>query len=162
MCGRTGLNDRAAQRLQAFRDVLAENGIRFRADRVAECAFEADEGRTRAERWLTRPDRPTAIFCANDILALGALFACQSLGLAVPGDVSIVGFDNLPMTAVVPPGLTTIAVPAEEIGRRSVRLLFDGGALSSPAPRIAVETQLIQRSSVGPAPSTAKLRRSSR
>ena len=73
---------------------------------------------------LAQPSRPTAIFCANDLLALGAYKACAQSGVSIPGDVSLVGCDDIEFSQLVTPELTTVAVPARELGARAARLLL--------------------------------------
>jgi LacI family transcriptional regulator len=73
---------------------------------------------------LGQADRPTAVFCANDLMALGALKACAAAGVAIPHDMSIVGCDDIETARLVTPELTTIAVPARELGARAARSLL--------------------------------------
>ena len=98
----------------------------------------------------------TAIFAANDEMALGVMRAMFEAGRAVPGDVSIVGFDDVPFARYLTPPLTTIRQDFEEIGRRSVDMLLDaiGGGHDSHA-RAAITPELIVRDSTGPALSRA-------
>ena len=151
MCGVTAVNDRAAQRLAGYRDALARHGIGFDEALVFERPFEAAEGATALGRILGLPVRPTAVFCANDILALGALFACQRRRIRVPEDLSIVGFDDLPIAATTWPALSTVRVPATEMGRmvaRAVASALDNG--ESIESRV-VPTEFIVRESICPA-----------
>lgn len=74
---------------------------------------------------LTQAERPTALFCANDLIALGALKACARRGVTVPGQMSIVGCDDIELARIVTPELTTVAVPAKEAGARAARRLLD-------------------------------------
>jgi len=67
----------------------------------------------------------TALFCYNDLVAVGALQACAALGRAVPGEIAIVGYDDIPLAALVTPALTTCQVPRYELGGRAVGLLLD-------------------------------------
>lgn len=67
---------------------------------------------------------PTAVFCANDLMAIGALKACAALGVRVPADISVMGCDDIEMARLVVPELTTIALPARELGARAARLLI--------------------------------------
>ena len=73
---------------------------------------------------LASPGRPTGVFCANDLIAMGALKAALTAGVAVPRDLSIVGCDDIEMASVVTPELTTVAIPARELGARAARLLL--------------------------------------
>jgi LacI family transcriptional regulator len=75
---------------------------------------------------LRKPDRPSAVICMNDRLAFGAYQALAEAGLCVPADVSVVSFDDDPIAAWLRPGLSTAALPHEQMGRRAVELLLDG------------------------------------
>jgi DNA-binding LacI/PurR family transcriptional regulator len=81
-------------------------------------------GGLRGMKALLAGERPTAVFCANDLIAMGALKAALTAGIDVPRDLSIVGCDDVEMASVVTPELTTIAVPARELGARAARLLL--------------------------------------
>jgi LacI family transcriptional regulator len=81
-------------------------------------------GRDAMRALLALRHRPTAVFCANDLMALGALKACHAARVAVPDQMSIVGCDDIEMAALVTPELTTVAVPARELGARAARLLL--------------------------------------
>lgn len=151
VCGRTAVNDRAAQRLTAYRRVLDRHGISFDPKLVQEREFEVEEGGMAAEALMSLQQRPTALFCANDILALGALFACQRLGLEVPRDISIVGFDDLPMSRAANPSLTTIHVPAKEMGEEAALRIVRNVAASDKIEPLLLPTHIVIRESIGPA-----------
>jgi LacI family transcriptional regulator len=93
---------------------------------------------------------PTALVCANDIIACGCLRAFKEAGLRVPEDLSLVGFDDLPLSSVVDPQLTTIQVSKAQIGRMAVRLLTDRlrGQADSPPVKVVISGRLVQRQSV--------------
>ncbi|GAB3805570.1 hypothetical protein GCM10027605_31790 [Micromonospora zhanjiangensis] len=95
---------------------------------------------------LRRPDRPTAVVCMNDRLAFGAYQALAEAGLEVPRDVSVVSFDDDPIAAWLRPGLSTVALPHETMGRRAVELLLDDRAIGSTV----VPMSLRRRGSVAP------------
>jgi LacI family transcriptional regulator len=149
VCGISSLNDRAAQRLAAYREALCRYQIPFDASLIFERPFEAAEGQNAMEEMVAGPNPPTAVFCANDILAMGALFACQRRGIRVPDDLSIIGFDDLPIAATTYPALSTVHVPAIEMGQMVaealVRTMDDGAIISSEA----VPTRLVVRESAG-------------
>jgi LacI family transcriptional regulator len=149
MCGVTAINDRASQRLAAYRDALENHGIAFNKALVCERPFEAAEGSTALKEMLDSSTPPTAVFCANDILAMGALFACQRRGVRVPEELSIVGFDDLPIAATTWPALATVHVPGAEMGRmvaRGVVSALDSGEMIRSE---IVRTEFISRDSVG-------------
>ena len=97
-------------------------------------------------------DRPRAVFAFNDLLAIGALQYCQEQGIAVPGDVAIAGFDNLPQCRVTSPPLTSVAYPVQSIARLAVQNLVDRieGAGDRPPHRILLEPHLVVRQSTDP------------
>ncbi|MBL8581700.1 MAG: LacI family DNA-binding transcriptional regulator [Rhizobiaceae bacterium] len=125
VCGRSKLNDRARERRRAYQDVMREIGTDVRHDWVHEADFDHAEGRRAMQKLLAAPSRPTAVFCANDIQAIGALFECQEQGIEVPGQISIVGFDDVPAAQYVRPQLTTIRVPAQAMGEIAAKRLLE-------------------------------------
>ena len=107
-------------------------------------------------RLLGHPKRPTAIFCANDEMAMGCLHAIKSAGLSVPGDVSVVGFDDIRYAEILDPPLTTVYQPAHQIGERVMYRLFreiEEGRSVNTEPEI-VPHKLVIRDSVAPPPRT--------
>jgi LacI family transcriptional regulator len=141
------------ERQRAYEDALRGAGLPVRADYVVGGDYEVDSGHAQARRLLALSDRPTAIFCANDEMALGALKAAGELGLNVPADVSIAGYDDVPAASAVTPALTTVREPLGEIGMRAVDELVAliGGRARTPS-RIELPTRLVVRASTGPAP----------
>ena len=122
-------------------------------------ASDAAGGRSAGHRLLDVPaaDRPTAVFCFNDQMAMGAIQAASALGLIVPRDCSIVGVDDLEIVAAaLEPGLTTVALPHREMGRWGMATLLDridGGAPDAGEP-VLLTCELVERGSVGPPPAT--------
>jgi LacI family transcriptional regulator len=117
VCGRSDVNDRARERRRAYEDFMHAAGLPVEAAMIHEGDFQLDRGRDAMRELLRLPLPPTGLFCANDIQAVGALHACGEYGLRVPEDISIVGFDDLPAAQYVRPQLTTIRVPAHEMGQ---------------------------------------------
>jgi DNA-binding LacI/PurR family transcriptional regulator len=99
---------------------------------------------------VSLPKPPTALFCANDIQALGALFACQRLKIRVPQDLSIIGFDDLPITRVVNPPLSTVHVPARRMGYAAAEALINAARKNLPVRSEIISTELIMRESTRP------------
>ncbi|WP_030691899.1 LacI family DNA-binding transcriptional regulator [Streptomyces globisporus] len=95
--------------------------------------------------------RPTAVICDDDILAVGVLKVARRLGLRVPEDLSVTGFDDLALATAVEPELTTVRLPAEEFGRRGMEALLAVLA-GEPAPPVTLPVALVRRGSTGPAP----------
>jgi LacI family transcriptional regulator len=111
------------QREQVVRTVLGEHGLVLAARDVHHGPFDFDAGYDGARRLFDRPDPPTIILCANDVVALGALNAAAELGIAVPGDVSIAGFDDLPTSRWALIRLSTVAYDLEAMSRAAARLI---------------------------------------
>lgn len=119
-----------ARRMQGYRRALVEVGIDDHPDWVRYCRPGVDGGAETARALLTASPEVTALFCYNDLVAVGASRACAELGLAVPDDVAIVGFDDIRLAALVSPALTTCRVPRVEMGGMAMEMLLkqiDGG-----------------------------------
>jgi LacI family transcriptional regulator len=140
------------ERLRGHRAALAAVNVPADPGLVIASDFAVAEGGSIAtEKLLDQPDPPSAIFAFNDILALGALRAAAARGLRVPDDLSIVGFDDAGMAALVTPALTTVRQPLGEMGRLATGLLARLlNSQSVEALHIQLETKLVVRSSTGP------------
>ncbi|MFD0817766.1 LacI family DNA-binding transcriptional regulator, partial [Micromonospora zhanjiangensis] len=135
----------AAARLRGIRAALADVGAGV--PREVFCQdWLPEHGYAAMRTLLRRPDRPTAVVCMNDRLAFGAYQALAEAGLEVPRDVSVVSFDDDPIAAWLRPGLSTVALPHETMGRRAVELLLDDRAIGSTV----VPMSLRRRGSVAP------------
>jgi LacI family transcriptional regulator len=112
-------------RLIGYRQALEDHGLTFRGDYVQGQRFSIDEGRRAMRVLLGLEPRPTAVFGASDLLAVGAILAIKEAGLRIPDDVAIVGFDNILVAEVVSPALTSIAQNQAALGHRCGGLLFE-------------------------------------
>lgn len=122
--------------------------------------FSIDAGKTAGMQLLDRPDRPTAIMCAEDSLAIGVVQAARALGLRIPQDLSVVGYDDAPVSAYVDPPLTTVRQHAERKGKlaaAAVLRLLEGGPQRAPEQHL-LTTELVVRNSAGPAPLPSRSR----
>jgi LacI family transcriptional regulator len=138
-------------RLDGYRAALAAAGVPYRPELVTAATTDARSGYRAAIRLLDRADRPTALFCFNDRLAMGAYRAAAELGLTIPLDLSIVGYDDQELIAAgLYPGLTTVALPHYEMGAWAVTTMIDllEGRLDGDPPRITMPCPLIERESV--------------
>jgi DNA-binding LacI/PurR family transcriptional regulator len=144
VCGRTDLNDRALARRSGFEARMTELRLPFGPADIRECEFDFTEGRKAMRSFLDRDEPPSAIFCANDIVAVGALYECQRLRKRVPEDVSIIGFDDLPLAQYVFPQLTSVRVPAAEMGAQAVALLL-GVIAGDRARSRTLQTEIVER-----------------
>ena len=150
--GLTKDNDRTTERLAGIRAELARHAIPLPDAMIAESAYSIYDGRKACALLLTRNvPPPTAIICGNDILALGALAECQARGLRIPTDVSVVGFDNIEFSAHANPPLTTIDVPAEEMGKSAASYVLGNLSGDDVTLHTPVEVELILRDSSAPA-----------
>lgn len=113
----------SALRYEGFVNALRAHGLAPDAELLAPGAFTFESGREAAHQLLSRRRRPTAVFASNDDMALGVLAAAQRLGLLVPGELSVVGFDDSPTAALVWPPLTTVRQPVAEMARAAVEML---------------------------------------
>jgi LacI family transcriptional regulator len=117
-------NDRARDRLAAVRKRLAAHGLALVPEATMEAEYAISAGRAAMTRILETGVMPTALIGGNDVLALGLLFEAQDRGIAVPEQLSITGFDNLSLTEHIRPSLTTVDVPATEMGHLAARALL--------------------------------------
>jgi LacI family transcriptional regulator len=146
----------AGMRLAAYRDALKQSGIRFDGSLVV--AEEPDHvgGWRAAAQLLDRRRPPTALFCFNDRMAAGAYRAAAERGLAIPEDLSVVGFDDQPLLAdALWPGLTTAAIPHRAMGEWALAALLDfveAAASGESGEAMVMPCDLVRRSSVGPPP----------
>ncbi|RRN53972.1 LacI family DNA-binding transcriptional regulator [Pseudoxanthomonas sp. SGNA-20] len=115
----------AQLRLQAFRDTMAEAGIAVPDAYVAPGLFTYRSGLSAARQLLDLPQRPTAIFCSNDDMAAGAMAVAHGMGLRIPGELSVVGFDDTPVATTLWPELTTIRQPVTAMGKAAVSALLE-------------------------------------
>ena len=137
-------------RIRGYREAAAAAGIKLTDTRCDSITFESSLAQTR--RLLGRKTRPTGILCINDEMAAGAIRAAHSLGLSVPRDVSIVGFDNIQMGNYIVPSLSTIGSDKEKLGERAVTRLVELMAdKKSPAVQEVLPVALVARESTGPA-----------
>lgn len=112
-------NDRAANRLKGILERLQVEGFDMDTIPVIETPYDIDNGANAFAELMKRDVRPTVVMCGNDVLAVGAIQKAQELGLNVPGDISITGFDDIELARIVTPKLTTVHVPHAEMGRRA-------------------------------------------
>ncbi|MFD2261992.1 LacI family DNA-binding transcriptional regulator [Lacibacterium aquatile] len=135
-------------RLAGWRRAMDEAGLPLTDDLLVPGEFTIPGGEAAMRQLMALPDRPTAVFAANDESAVGALRAAQRLGLDVPRDVSLVGFDDIALAALFDPALTTIRQPRPELGDAAMRLIIDRieGKGTPTAPTI-LPAPLIERGS---------------
>lgn len=149
IAGRLDMPD-AILRLQGYQSFLRTQRIPYREEWVTMGQFQIEGGRRAMSQLLELPDRPTAVVCANDEMAIGAMFCAFDKGLRVPEDISIVGFDMTPGSANVYPPLTTVRQPTGELGQAAVRALIDQIEGRPTEPQTVLDTELVIRASTAP------------
>ncbi|MDQ4045237.1 MAG: LacI family transcriptional regulator [Chloroflexota bacterium] len=138
----------SAGRIAGYRKALEDVGLAVSEDLVVQGNGRHDGGITAVEQLLHRDAQFSAIFAFNDVMAVGAIGALQRSGLRVPDDISVIGFDGIPMAAAVCPSVTTVAQPITEMGRLGVDLLLRRVRdPDMPFERIVLPTRLIPRES---------------
>lgn len=146
-------NDRVRARLDGIHSALAAHGLAVRPAHLYEGSATIEFGRTSLRAMWNEnagAPRPTAIVCGNDQLAVGALLEAQALGIAVPGELSITGFDDIALAAQIRPSLTTMRVDTHEIGRMAALALLDMVGGKARREGVAVAAELKIRESTGP------------
>lgn len=143
--GVTTGNDRARDRLAGVTSALSKSGLTL--NDLIEAPYDLGAGRDAMKQLMSAPaeKRATAVFCGNDVLAIGAVLEAQSMGLNVPSDVSIVGFDNLPLAEHLQPGLTTVHVPSRRMGHAAADFVLNAVKGKHEQASIALPTNLIVR-----------------
>ncbi len=138
----------AAERLAGFREALASAGIPLADADIAGGDFYLDSGHTAMRQLLARDPRPTAVFAAGDEMAIGALRAIHEAGLSVPGDIAVVGFDDIEIAALIPPGLTTIGQDKTGFGTAAAESLMAmlQDAAAPPEPTTLPATLVVRGS----------------
>ena len=149
IAGITKDNDRASERIIGIREELKNSGLELRDDRVLERRYEIDEGSAAFRHLMSLDHPPTAIVCGNDVLGFGAILEANKSGVNIPGDVSVIGFDDLVLSKHLKPSLSTVQIPTEEMWCRAADTLLarlDG--LETPRA-IEIDVSLVVRESTG-------------
>lgn len=142
----------SSDRLEGYQQGLLNAGLPCEDRYVQVNPTFTDQGGYEAmRRLLDLPERPTAVFAASDVVAFGAIRAIQEAGLRIPTDISIVGFDDIPLVSYLAPGLTTIHIPVIQLGVRAGEMLMQLIQGDTPVPRrVLLETRLVIRHSTAP------------
>lgn len=151
MGGRTEL-DSSREREKGFRDAMKAAGVGVDPSLVCESRYDPDIATRKAYELLSRHDRPTAIFCANDVTAMRTTAVAREMGLRIPEDVSVVGFDDIPEASLNDPPLTTVRQPLGEMGREAMAMLLDLLAGREREQHLRMRTELVVRGTTGPPP----------
>ncbi|GAA1810309.1 LacI family transcriptional regulator [Planosporangium flavigriseum] len=154
----TGRPDLESARLreQGFRRAMKRAGIPVDEMLVVRGDYQPEPSARAARRLLDAPARPTAVFAANDVSAIAVMEMARERGLAVPRDLSVVGFDNLPESALATPPLTTVEQPVRRMGREAVAMLLRLINGTDGKTQIRLPTRLVQRSTTAAPPPRGK------
>jgi LacI family transcriptional regulator len=142
------------ERERGFRETLAAAGLALGEERVRRGSYTVEAGQVAMRELLAEPGRPTAVVCFNDLVAIGAMNAVMALGLRVPEDVSLTGWDDLPMASWEICRLTTVRQSMTEMARAAARLVVERAeGRAGPEPRRMVfAPELVRRATLGPPP----------
>lgn len=145
-------NDRARTRLRGFRTAIEARGLKLHQRDVFEEPPAYEAGGRILQSLMSRQIPPTALMCSTDVFAIGALLEARRTGLTVPGDISIAGFDKLPVSALLDPPLTTIDLSVQETGHLAAGYLLDRIGGQEPMPIAVAPHRLIKGASTGKPP----------
>lgn len=145
-------NDRAEARLRGIKDVLERNSLELKHLHFAGGRWGVQEGKLLFRKIMASKPNPTAVVCGNAYLAVGAMLEAAALNLAVPGDVSIVGYDDIEIMTELPVSVTTVRVRSDEVGRRAGQYLMARLEERPIGIEWECEAELVKRDSAGPAP----------
>lgn len=144
-------NDRAQQRIKGAQDAMQDAGLNPTDITIIETTYEVESGALALKNLMSHDTPPTAVLCGNDVIAVGAVRAAKEIGLNVPRDVSITGFDDMELARIVEPELTTVHVPHQAMGRKAAQELVAMVERKSSGVSTCLETNIVTRQSLGPA-----------
>lgn len=148
-------NDRARSRVTGIRDACLSAGVDPDDIRVIETTYEIESGARAFRQLMAMGTPPTAVMCGNDVLAAGAIKQAREIGLDVPKDVSVTGFDDIELARIVVPALTTVHVPHRDMGGRAALMLVQMVEGKSAGETVELEARICLRNSLAPPASRA-------
>lgn len=143
-------NDRVRARLTGFRDALLGAGVSIAADLVIETDYSVDDGGRALRELLRRDSEITAVACTTDAHAIGVILEADRLGVDIPSQLSVTGFDDLDLSSQISPSLTTVHVPTDELGRRAADYILAAVEKKAYPPTIELSVDLVLRGSHAP------------
>lgn len=146
----TGDNDRARARVVGVCQSLNAAGLDGDALPLVETSYGVDQGGQAFAKLMQAQTPPTAVICGNDVLAVGAMVRARKMGLSVPDDVSITGFDDLEIASITSPPLTTVRAPHQEMGREAAKILVQMVGGEKPEAIAPLDTKIILRGTLAP------------
>lgn len=150
--GLTAYNDRARSRIKGVRHALEAAGLGLSNDLITEQTLNLKGGALGLRALMSASQRPTALFCGNDLLAAGAMLEAQRMGLNVPGQLSVCGIDNHELAEALNPGLTTISLPTQELGRMTAHHVLSALAGQAIPAQLFLPFELLVRGSTARVP----------
>ena len=144
-------NDRSRARLGGIKTSMQKHGLSPDQLTVLETPYSIDNGKEQFEKLMAQEEPPTVVMCGNDVLAVGALIKAKQMGMRIPQDISITGFDDIELATVTDPRLTTVHVPHREMGKRAAISLVENINASAPLMRHELETYICEGNTLGPA-----------
>lgn len=144
-------NDRASARRRGIESTLRERGVALPPERVLERPFGVDEGREAFRLLMSMPEPPSAVICGGEPFAYGAIFESHEIGIRIPDDVSVTGFDDMWPASQITPSLTTVQTPRRQIGIDVARHLLAKLSRQPIADPKPLDTKLVVRNSTGQA-----------
>ena len=145
----TSSNDRADGRVKGIRNALQDNGIDAQKMALIECEYSIENGARNFKTLMQAQEKPTIIMCGNDVLAAGAVKQAHDMGLKIPDDISITGFDNIELASVIEPALTTVHVRHKRMGMVAAQVLLKQVDDKSYRENIKLDTRLVEGKSLG-------------
>lgn len=144
-------NDRAMDRVTGIKHALAKANVPCTEPLICKAPYSISAaGNAFRNIMQTAPDT-TIVMCGNDVQAVGAIKMAQSMGIDIPGEVSVTGFDNLEIASIIEPAVTTVQVPHKEMGQRSAEVLLQTMKTEKLIKRIKIPTHIVEGKSLGPA-----------
>jgi LacI family transcriptional regulator len=148
LAGITKNNDRATQRVEGVKELLLKHGIDLKNDQIEEVAYDVADSRRGFARLIHQHPEITALVCGQDVIAYGAILEAQAMGLRIPNDLSVVGFDDLELSQHIRPALTTIRYDANDMWSKAAENLLARISGKRDTPRLTPsETTLVIRES---------------
>lgn len=141
-------NDRSRDRVTGIKRALANADLPFSKNSVFHAPYSITAAGKAFQDLIKAKPETTVVICGNDVQAVGVIKMAQSMGIDVPGDLSVTGFDNLEITTVIEPAITTVQVPHKEMGQKAAEVLLQTMNSGSDAKRIKLPTHIIERDSL--------------
>ena len=150
LAGEFRFSDRSFHRWNGYKKCLKDNQIAYDPELLLHARYTPVSGCNGLKRFINTKNPPTAVFCSNDLLAIGAIEGARQLGVSIPHDISIIGFDDMQIASFISPSLTTIRQPTYEMGKQGAEALIDiiEGKAGKPVHKL-LDISLVPRESTG-------------